>query len=99
MSKDLTISLKGNLELIDKLSLSNIESGLKTDSKILAEELNNTSLRLNDIMYRAAEAYNFDPCPPENSKRFYDILDLATKELQNMATLESNLKISCIVQT
>jgi len=89
-------SVKGTINtsnsLGNKVDISNIDASLGTKLTNLKEALNQNTTRFNDLLFRAAEAYNSRPCDTVVRDRYFGVLDSVTSYLASLAEIEAKVK-------
>jgi len=94
--KDLEISTKGAIKasnaLGNQLEIAGIDVSVKNKVVKLRDDLNNSSLRITDLLFRAAEAYNSRPCDKVVRDKYFSLLDAVSKQIVQISELENSIK-------
>lgn len=95
-TKQFDSGIKGAVKAVDKLGgsldISNVDATLKTKVIKLKDDMNNSSIRLNNILFRAAEAYNSRPCDGNVRDRYFSVLDSANVFAVKITEIENQAK-------
>ncbi|HUC81365.1 MAG TPA: hypothetical protein VMR70_10640 [Flavisolibacter sp.] len=78
--KKTDFSLKGTLEVLDKIKLADIDAGTKGTVTKLRTDLDQFSSRYQDVLKGSFSAFAYRPCDKDVQKRHFDLLEQMAKE-------------------
>ncbi|WP_439695836.1 hypothetical protein ACFGVS_23675 [Mucilaginibacter sp. AW1-7] len=94
-AKQTDLSLKATISILDKVKLTDIDLGTKTQITKLRQDLDNYSSRTEDLIKAAVIGYAMTPCDTSIRKVYFDLLANMAKE--NAALEEMKTKLNQVV--